>query len=138
VLTRWKAERRDHTPLSTPRGTPAPRNQPVPTLTRPVVRRRPLGFDCGVRVFADGLVDWSRLTSETHQTIVGAARTLARSPSRSVGQAFRYACFFAPEDPRASAWLLVFYDKITFLAITAPDERQPSRTRSAPVPPTNC
>jgi hypothetical protein len=80
----------------------------------------PLGSDYEARVFHDQLVDWSKLTDENKRTIKDAARQLATLPRIAIGRAFTYARWHAPEDQRVSAWLMTFYDKVVFIAITAP------------------
>ncbi|MBI3264515.1 MAG: hypothetical protein HYZ58_15415 [Acidobacteria bacterium] len=50
-----------------------------------------------------------------------AISTLWRQPERCCGNgAFSYRCSFTDDDPRVSAWLLVFYGHVHVVAITAP------------------
>lgn len=79
-----------------------------------------LGADYGVKAFEDSFVDWSAVEAEVLKTVQNTARALANQPQIEIGTVFRYSYWTADEDVRVSAWLMKFYNRIVFLAITGP------------------
>jgi hypothetical protein len=78
-----------------------------------------LGPDYGVRLFADDFIDWDRMPPEHVTVIQQMARGLGALPVHPVGHVLRYQFAVpSPGEPRVSAWLLNFYGRLTFLAIT--------------------
>jgi hypothetical protein len=68
--------------------------------------------------------DWDaeRLETDVARTAIGIAESLrARHSPRIIGRKeVLYSWETTPQDPYASAWLLIFYQRIPFLTLTAP------------------
>jgi hypothetical protein len=83
-------------------------------------KKQSLGTAYIVRVFEESFIDWSLITEEAKELLRRTAQELAAGDQDRIGRAFQYARGFDSRDDHVSAWLLRFYDRVVFLAVTAP------------------
>ena len=79
-----------------------------------------LGADYGVQLFEDSFVRWATMPEELKQNLKSMAIAVRSQSPLYIGRAFRYHRFHTPEDARVSVWMLVYFDRLFFLATTAP------------------
>src|SRR5205823_6121798 len=86
-----------------------------------------LGVGTSVRIFEDSFVDWAQTPAEDVTRLQNTARDLGARDRVRIGNAFDYSRWIADDGRPISAWLLTFYNRYVFLAITAP--QSPAATR---------
>lgn len=83
-------------------------------------REEILGDEYAVESWEESGIDWDTMPADTLRAFRETIATLWRQTERCCGNgAFSYRCSFTNDDPRVSAWLLVFYGHVHVVAITA-------------------